>query len=273
MAAETLGKTYYDGDIILREGQPAGDVLYLIQSGRIEVIKTAADGQPVLLGQRGKGEFFGEMELFESEPCYATVRALGTVRLLTIDRKTLFRQILDDPATAIQLVKGLSGRIRMLSEKVTRLEHILQMADARVEPDTPAAPRAAEFSLHVEGGEMCMSLPDLMLCVRRPQPGVALIDLHGQITAGAEPGLNQVLRRTTAGHLEAVIVNFSGLNAISSGGLSLLFALLAQVYQQSFAVRAFGLRPQHRVLLELTRLDHAIAIFASEADALADVTS
>ena len=60
----------------------AGDRFYLIDSGRVEVIR---DG--VRLCDQGPGESFGEIALIRDEPRSATVRALEPTCLLALERE------------------------------------------------------------------------------------------------------------------------------------------------------------------------------------------
>ena len=78
-----LGKIYQDGEVIVRQGE-VGDCMYVIQEGQVEVV-TDEDGTEVRLAVLGEREFFGEMSIFDREVRMATVRALGPVRVLTVD--------------------------------------------------------------------------------------------------------------------------------------------------------------------------------------------
>ncbi len=119
MDSGTLGKTYRDGEFILREGE-SGDSMYVVQTGQVEVLKEC-DGKQVPIAIRGEGEFFGEMALFEREVRRASVRARGNVRLLTIDRKNLLRRLQSDPSLAFRIIETMSQRIRELSDGVSYL--------------------------------------------------------------------------------------------------------------------------------------------------------
>jgi CRP-like cAMP-binding protein len=115
-----LGKEYAAGVVILREGEK-GDCMYVVQEGQVEVF-VDRDGAEVRLAVRGEGEFFGEMAVFEREVRSASVRALGTARILTIDRKNLMRRVHEDPALACSLVETMSRRIRELSNELARIK-------------------------------------------------------------------------------------------------------------------------------------------------------
>ena len=115
-----LGKEYADGDVIVREGDK-GDCMYVVQEGEVEVY-VERDGAEVRLATRGAGEFFGEMAVFEREVRSASVRALGSARILTIDRRNLMKRIHEDPALACKLVESMSRRVRELSNELARIK-------------------------------------------------------------------------------------------------------------------------------------------------------
>ena len=119
MAKGELGRQYGAGECIVREGE-SGDCLYVIQSGEVEVIRER-DGAEVQLAVLKESDFFGEGSLFDREKRSATVRALGEVRVLTVDKKTLLRRIQEDPTLAYRIIETMSRRVRDLDATVTRL--------------------------------------------------------------------------------------------------------------------------------------------------------
>jgi CRP-like cAMP-binding protein len=114
-----LGKVYKAGEVIIRQGD-AGDCMYIIQSGKVEVIREN-QGKEVRLAELDEGDFFGEMALFEKSVRSATVRPLGEVRLLTVDKKMFLRKIHEDPSLAFRIMKKMSNRIRDLNNELMRL--------------------------------------------------------------------------------------------------------------------------------------------------------
>ena len=111
-----LGKAYPDGADIIRQGDP-GDCMFVVQSGTVEVVREE-DGETTVLAELGPNDFFGEMSLFERETRSATVRAKRDARVLTVDRKTLFRRIQNDPSLALNLLRTMSHRIRALDHEL-----------------------------------------------------------------------------------------------------------------------------------------------------------
>ena len=80
-----------------------------------------ADGREVRLAELGEGDFFGEMALFEKDVRSATVRPLGEVRVLTVDKKMFLRKIHEDPSLAFRIMQRMSQRIRELDDQLTSL--------------------------------------------------------------------------------------------------------------------------------------------------------
>lgn len=120
MATGGLGKSYGDGEEIVRQGE-TGDCMYVIQTGQAEAIQ-GKEGKEVRLAVLREGDVFGEMALFERMPRSATVRALGEVRVLTIDKKTFLRQVHEDPSLAFRILQKLSYRIRELDTELVRIK-------------------------------------------------------------------------------------------------------------------------------------------------------
>ena len=111
-----LGKIYHDGEIIVRQDE-TGDCMFVIQAGEVEVIRQTGD-RSTLLAVLREGDFFGEMALFEEELRSATVRAKGSTRVLSVDKKTLLSHIQVDPSLAFSMIRKMSQRIRELDKEL-----------------------------------------------------------------------------------------------------------------------------------------------------------
>lgn len=118
MVRGALGKLYDDGECIVRQGSK-GDSMYVVQGGRVEVVQQSADGHEQHLAFLERGDFFGEMAVFENEVRSATVRACGEARVLKIDKRTLLTRIREDPLLAVNLLKTMSHRIRDLDMQIS----------------------------------------------------------------------------------------------------------------------------------------------------------
>jgi len=69
--------------------------------------------------------------------------------------------------------------------------------------------------------------------------------------------------------VQAVILNFGGLEYMNSSGIGLLVTLLIRAQRQKQKLLACGLSEHYRQIFQLTRLDEAIGIFGSESEAAA----
>ncbi len=102
------------------------------------------------------------------------------------------------------------------------------------------------------------------------QAGVAaVIDISGDVTAASEETLMDAYNRGSENGARAIVLNFSGLDYMNSGGIGLLVTLLVRANRQRQRLLAYGLTEHYRQIFELTRLDEAIAIYESEEEALA----
>lgn len=107
----------------------------------------------------------------------------------------------------------------------------------------------------------------------RPSTGSAsIIDVQGEITSFAESALMDAYTQASSNGAKNIILNFEGLEYMNSGGIGLLVTMLIRANRQEQKLLAYGLTEHYRQIFELTRLNEAIQIFGSEADALAAVS-
>ncbi len=99
----------------------------------------------------------------------------------------------------------------------------------------------------------------------------AIVDISGDVTAASEDVLMEAYNEASSDGVRAIVLNFSGLEYMNSGGIGLLVTLLVRANRQRQRLLAFGLTDHYREIFELTRLDEAIAIYAGEHEALAAV--
>jgi anti-sigma B factor antagonist len=100
---------------------------------------------------------------------------------------------------------------------------------------------------------------------------VGVIEISGDITAASEDALMDAFSR--AGDTSAVLLDFSQLEYMNSGGIGLLVTLLVRAQRAKQRLLACGLNDHYRQIFELTRLDEAFSIYVDEDAALAAVGS
>ena len=109
----------------------------------------------------------------------------------------------------------------------------------------------------------------LNMDVRPAGEGVAVVDITGEITSASEPVLMDAFARATGEDTRAVILNFTGLEYMNSGGIGLLVTVLVRANRAKQRLLAYGLTEHYQEIFELTRLDEAIGIYDTEVEAIA----
>jgi anti-sigma B factor antagonist len=109
--------------------------------------------------------------------------------------------------------------------------------------------------------------------VRKPSPEVSVIDIEGEVTAFGEPVLMEAYTQACQPSAKAIVLNFSGLDYMNSGGIGLVVTLLIRAQRQGQRLLAYGLNDHYQQIFELTRLNEAISLYDSEPDSLAAMTA
>jgi CRP-like cAMP-binding protein len=105
---------------LFSQGMP-GDFLYIIMSGRVEIIKKTKDNKQIVLATMGADDIVGEMSLIDSEPRSATGRTSEDSVLLGLTKKAFNEMLNSDPRIAakilIGLLKVMNKRLRITTDK------------------------------------------------------------------------------------------------------------------------------------------------------------
>ena len=109
--------------------------------------------------------------------------------------------------------------------------------------------------------------------VREAAAGVQVIVIDGDVTPASDEALMSAYIHASDGQSRAIVLDFTGLDYMNSGGIGLLVTLLVRAQRAKQHLLAFGLSDHYRQIFELTRLDDAIAIHDSEANVLAALAS
>jgi anti-sigma B factor antagonist len=107
------------------------------------------------------------------------------------------------------------------------------------------------------------------MTVRQPDQACSVIDIRGDVTASAENSLMDAYTKAVSAGASVIILNFQELEYMNSSGIGLLVTLLIRANRQGQRLLAVGLSEHYRQIFELTRLNEAIGIYTSEAEALA----
>lgn len=128
---ETVCKYFFvkkiqEGFFLFTQGM-TGELLYIIVSGRVEIIKKMNDDTKIILAVMGANDIIGEMSLIDSEPRSATCRASENSVMLGITKRA-FHELLDaNPRIAakmlMNLLKIMSSRLRTTTDR--KMEEII----------------------------------------------------------------------------------------------------------------------------------------------------
>jgi anti-sigma B factor antagonist len=117
-----------------------------------------------------------------------------------------------------------------------------------------------------------MAQGTVSFAVRQLTDTASAIDIQGDVTAASEDALMDAFTTATEAGARVVLLDFTALEYMNSGGIGLLVTLLVRANRQRQQLLACGLNDHYRQIFELTRLDEAVAIHANEAEALAAVS-
>ena len=104
-----FARTFQKGEILFSEFEP-GDAFYLIQSGRVQIVKIMGDIEKTI-DVLQPTEVFGEMAILEDSPRSATAIALDQVKVLEFNRANFEVLMMGNPQIALKLLKLFTKRI------------------------------------------------------------------------------------------------------------------------------------------------------------------
>ncbi len=102
---------FVSGETIFQEGQ-AGSKMYVVKEGEVELLFRGKTIATV-----GKGGILGEMAIIDNRPRSATARATAGCELMPIDHATFLALIRQKPSFAIEVMKVLVERLRLMNER------------------------------------------------------------------------------------------------------------------------------------------------------------
>jgi CRP/FNR family cyclic AMP-dependent transcriptional regulator len=135
------------GEAIFSAGE-AGDSMYIILSGRVELSVLDYTGEKIVLAELSDTEVFGETSLFDLGPRSATAIAATETTLLELHRDDLMSFIKSKPAASLDLLGMMARRLRetdqMLMGRVARNLNV--EFESELSPLLKAANWIADFS-------------------------------------------------------------------------------------------------------------------------------
>jgi len=129
------------GDYVFRENDE-GDVMYIIQSGRVALHRTIR-GKKKQVNTLEKGDFFGEMSVLDRAPRGTDAEVIEDAGIISINGQTFGEMIRSNPEIAVRMLRKYSMRMRQYSEELDQLRANLEDDGTGFE-DEPVVPHATE---------------------------------------------------------------------------------------------------------------------------------
>ena len=113
---------FKEGDIIFKEDEEDCKEMFLIESGRVNIVKKVGDTD-ITLTTLDEGDFFGEMSLITGSKRSASAIAHTKCKLHTMDKETFEFNLSNDIIFMRQILETLAHR---LEETDTSLKRHIQ---------------------------------------------------------------------------------------------------------------------------------------------------
>ena len=120
LQARSVRQSFDRGAIIFLENEPCHG-MFLVESGRVKLFKTSAEGREQVLLLAGPGHSFNDVAVFDGGPNPAAAAALDRVVVYLLPTANIVSVVRLNPEAAMALAREFAGRLRHLSDLVEDL--------------------------------------------------------------------------------------------------------------------------------------------------------
>ncbi len=113
-------RSFPKSTLLMNEGDDTSS-LFILLEGKVKVFLSDEDGKEVILSILGPGDHVGEIALLDDQPRSASVMTMLRSRFLVLSRDRVRRCLLDNPELALRSIRGLTRRVRVLTDTVRNL--------------------------------------------------------------------------------------------------------------------------------------------------------
>jgi len=107
----------------------------------------------------------------------------------------------------------------------------------------------------------------------RREPGVAVIELRGEIDGFAEEALAAAYAEAEVGNPDTVLLDFEGVDYINSTGIALIVGLLARARAAKKRLVACNLSDHYVEIFNITRLSDFMGVYPDRETALEEAAT
>jgi uncharacterized membrane protein len=123
LASRTVERPFSAGTMIFNQGD-TGTEMYIVAEGHVNIHLPGDESRRVSLKDIARGEYFGELALFDDKPRSASALATTDAVLVELSRDTLSAYLEKRPRAAMAIMRTMSERLRetnaMLSERAAK---------------------------------------------------------------------------------------------------------------------------------------------------------
>lgn len=105
--------------------------------------------------------------------------------------------------------------------------------------------------------------------VVRPQAGVAIVELHGDVNRDSDAELNRAYEAAAAEGARTLLLDFADVPYINSTGIAVIVGLLARARRDGRSLVVCNLSEHYRTIFEITRLIDFMQVYPDVEGALA----
>jgi len=123
LASRLVQRSFKAGQVIFNQGEP-GDEMYIVAEGQVNIYLPGEASRRVSLKDLARGEYFGELGLFDDKPRSASALATTDTLLLGLTRSMLAAYLETRPQAAMPILRTMADRLRetnsLLSQRAAK---------------------------------------------------------------------------------------------------------------------------------------------------------
>lgn len=121
LSAITIEQTVPAKTTVFKEGDK-GDALYIVKSGKVNILKRNSSGIDSVLVALGKGAVIGDMAIIDEQPRSASIATIPDTTFLIITKEDFRSLLADVPEISYQILKLTTERLRATNVHLKELE-------------------------------------------------------------------------------------------------------------------------------------------------------
>ncbi len=119
LASRLVERTYRAGEVIFNQGE-TGNEMYIVATGQVNIFLPGEASRRVSLKDLARGEYFGELGLFDEKPRSASALATTDAVLLGLTRAMLASYLEHRPQATMPMLRTMAERLRQTNELLSQ---------------------------------------------------------------------------------------------------------------------------------------------------------